>query len=127
MAAQEGHTAIVQLLLDSGANIDEVKTPEGRTALHEAAYQGNEGLVEGVFKYNPDIDAEDKYGKTPLQLANSRGHIEVVNLLLEKKEDQIKKSIGIKLDFLELNHNDDEKFSNLKKMVNIIDLIMPMN
>ncbi len=31
----------------------------------------------------------------------------------KRKEDKIKQSIRIKLDFLERNHNDDEEFSNL--------------
>ncbi len=75
---------LVHLLLKEGAEIDAIKTPEGRTALHEAAYQGDEGLVEKVLKYKPNIEAKDKYGETPLHLAAFRGHTEVVNLLLEK-------------------------------------------
>ena len=48
-AARRNMLDIINLLLEKGANIDAIKTSEGRTALHEATYQGNVGLVEKIF------------------------------------------------------------------------------
>jgi ankyrin repeat protein len=59
------------------------------TALHEAAREGNLQLVQslvnsGVVGINAKDDWEEK---TPLHCAAGRGHIEVVQWLLENKAD----------------------------------------
>ncbi|KAH6712997.1 hypothetical protein BKA61DRAFT_633142 [Leptodontidium sp. MPI-SDFR-AT-0119] len=85
-AAQNGHEAVVKLLLATeGVDINS-KDKDGRTPLIWAARNGHEAVVklllatEGV-----DVNSKDKDGWTPLRLAAQNGHKAVVKLLLATK------------------------------------------
>jgi hypothetical protein len=83
LAVAEGNNETVQLLLESGAEVDAVTTNSGCTSLHYAASLGHAGLCELLVRYGADPDAQTAALETALHLAVSRGHPEVVALLLK--------------------------------------------
>ena len=60
--------AAMTALLDKGANVN-AATPDGSTALHQAVGRGNE-IVKFLVERGAKLDAKDKFGRTPLDVAN---------------------------------------------------------
>ena len=84
MAAHVGHSEIVKLCLENGADINakslrtelgffqrvfQQQLPNSFTPLHSAAEGGHKDVVELLIKNGADIEAKDKYGATPLFFA----------------------------------------------------------
>ena len=82
LAAREGKTEIVKLLLDRDANI-ESKDNWGNTALSLAAWEGKTKTVALLLKHGANIEAQNKYGWTALMRAAWSGRTEIAKLLLE--------------------------------------------
>ena len=87
IAAQEGHTEIVRLLI--GAEGIEVNTPSeseygnGWTPLHRAAFWGHKEVVELLLGAEGiNVNAQEEGGWTPLYSAAQEEHTEVVKVLL---------------------------------------------
>jgi ankyrin repeat protein len=68
IAAGQGSTEIVRLLLDSGALVD-TSSHEGWTALHYAAASGNDHTVRILCERGASVDCRDFEGRTPLLVA----------------------------------------------------------
>ena len=58
---------------------------EGNTALHYAAANGHEQIVQALLARKCNVDAISNYGWTALMEASSYAHIAVVRLLLQHK------------------------------------------
>jgi ankyrin repeat protein len=82
IAAWEGHTEIVKLLFEKGADI-KVKDNFGRTALMMAA-SGHTNVVKFLLEKSANVNDKDNIGGTALMIAAQNGHTEIVNLLIEK-------------------------------------------
>ncbi|MFH2064371.1 MAG: ankyrin repeat domain-containing protein [Pseudomonadota bacterium] len=54
------------------------------TTIHEAAMKGKIDSVKEHLAAGEEVDARDQYGKTPLILASSWGHLDIMELLIEK-------------------------------------------
>jgi len=101
-AAQNGLTEAVQLFLEAGADpntqstsptIDELRkaVPDasakfsaefrGATALHWACARRFTEIASLLLKANADVDARDKEGKTPIEIAVACGSFELVEML----------------------------------------------
>ncbi|KAI8630554.1 ankyrin repeat-containing domain protein [Xylariaceae sp. FL1651] len=81
-AAEEGHEAVVELLLVTGKADVEAKDKYGQTALSWAAEEGHETVVELLLVTGKaDVEAKDKYGRTALSWAAEKGHKAVAKLL----------------------------------------------
>ncbi|KAG2495140.1 hypothetical protein HYH03_006749 [Edaphochlamys debaryana] len=59
------------------------------TGLHGAAWSGDVGKVEALIGGGATVDAREKFGRTPLHVAASRGHADVVEVLLDRGKAKV--------------------------------------
>ncbi|KIH91045.1 ankyrin repeat-containing protein [Sporothrix brasiliensis 5110] len=85
-AAKEGHTAIVWLLLDKGADIY-VRNRFDDTAFRDAADNGHTETVKLLLDNGADINVRSIHGYTALHVAAIRDDSEIVQLLLKEGAD----------------------------------------
>jgi ankyrin repeat protein len=80
-AAAKGNVTIAELLIQKGAEVNARIFYHSLTALHLAAREGKEKMIELLIANGAEINAKSKYGETPLDLAVSKDHKEVAELL----------------------------------------------
>ncbi|VUC25564.1 unnamed protein product [Clonostachys rosea] len=83
-AAGSGHAAIVQLLVEKGANVDPRDGPFRGTPLTFAAGRGHTAVVQLLVENGADVNSVGMLNWTPLSRAAEEGHVAVVQLLVEK-------------------------------------------
>jgi uncharacterized protein len=85
LAAREGHTAIVTMLLDAGADPRRTIGLMKGSPLHEAAFFGHADIIRQlVERSTPDLDAQGPYnGLTALHDAVWHGHAAAAEALVE--------------------------------------------
>ena len=76
-----GQVAILQLLLEHGANAAAVCN--GTTPLHHAAFYGNLPAVQCLVEHGASPNQSNDHGVTPLHVAYRMQHYEVAEYLLE--------------------------------------------
>uniref|UniRef100_A0A7I4YCQ5 ANK_REP_REGION domain-containing protein n=2 Tax=Haemonchus contortus TaxID=6289 RepID=A0A7I4YCQ5_HAECO len=81
-AACNNHLDVLNLLIDSGVNVDEVGSGE-RTALRGAAWAGHRDIVSRLLKAHACVDRKDSEDRTALMAAAFMDHWEIVDLLLD--------------------------------------------
>ncbi|KAM6529647.1 hypothetical protein FALCPG4_007776 [Fusarium falciforme] len=81
-AAENGHEAVVGLLLDRGAHT-EAADAWGRTPLLWATENGHEAVVGLLLDRGAHTEAADAWGRTPLSRAAANEREAIVRLLLE--------------------------------------------
>jgi ankyrin repeat protein len=90
LAADNGHLAIVKLLVEHGAEINKVSgVYGGMTPLIRAVQNCNPDIIQFLLENgaNPNLTNEGDYYKSPLYFAATKGCIEAVKLLLKNKAD----------------------------------------
>jgi hypothetical protein len=84
MAAYNGYTDIVKLLLEAGADVTVVDPGMKATALHAAAYAGNAEAAKLLLEYEIDMDKQGPYnGYTALHDAVWQNNVETAKILIE--------------------------------------------
>jgi ankyrin repeat protein len=86
LACQNGSTAMVELLLERGADPNTV-VRGGETVLMTAARTGQPGPVKALLARGAKVDAKERRGQTALMWAAADGHAAVVELLLKAGAD----------------------------------------
>ncbi|KAK1512120.1 pfs domain-containing protein [Colletotrichum tamarilloi] len=86
VAASNGHTEVVVMLLGRGANLH-AKGGQTGTALQAASLSGHEDIVEILIDKGADPNMQGGYLATPLQAAALKGHRGIVAILLERGAD----------------------------------------
>ena len=81
-AAQGGGTAVVDLLLAKGADINSLDL-NGNTPLHWAVFMGQSNMVKRLVDTITDLNVKGVGGKSPLHLAVQQGFISITELLLK--------------------------------------------
>ncbi|MBA3954475.1 ankyrin repeat domain-containing protein [Candidatus Dependentiae bacterium] len=84
--------ALVQLLIERGANLEDTDLSDKRTALHDAATDDNMTLAQLLVNKGAGLNPQDRNGYTPLMLAAQTGSQEVFNFLLSKGANVAKKN-----------------------------------
>ncbi|KAL9540575.1 hypothetical protein MBANPS3_009608 [Mucor bainieri] len=98
----DNNIAAVQYLIDRGADVNIQKWSKkhsidktqavpgatGSTALHVACANGCIKIVDLLIRNNARIDVKDKYGSTPLDVAQAKHETEIVKLLKAAREQQ---------------------------------------
>ncbi|KAK2599185.1 hypothetical protein QQS21_005376 [Conoideocrella luteorostrata] len=87
LASYFGHFAIVECLLENGADIEAKDNTSGRTPLHLAARNGHEAVVKLLIDKGSNVHAMDDNDGTPLWTAADMGHEAIVELLLDSGAD----------------------------------------
>jgi ankyrin repeat protein len=86
IAASKGHTAVAEVIIQAGVNINE-RSDDGGTALHMAASdQSDTAVVELLLQSGIDAEAKNKFRKTALQKAEEKGHHDIVRVIKKHQE-----------------------------------------
>lgn len=83
IAAREGHTQVVEILIQNGANLNHV-LKHGETAVFIAAYKGHAQVIEILAKNGAELNQALHNGATPVFIAAQLGHTNIVDLLCLK-------------------------------------------
>ena len=82
-AAEEGHTDILSLLIDHGADL-KAQEASGDTPLHRASWKARLETGHRLLDRGADIDARNRYNNNSLIYATMWGHVEFARMLLER-------------------------------------------
>ncbi|CAF1355808.1 unnamed protein product [Adineta ricciae] len=85
-ASQEGHTELVQYLIQNNADVNQT-TSAGETALAYACESGRTEVAEILLNSGAHIDQTENEGRTPLMKAVRAGHTCTVRYLISKGAD----------------------------------------
>ena len=93
-AVLNGQTAVSQLLLDQGSPVD-IRSRDGHTALHGAAFLRNPELVQLLLQRGADVNAKSASGETPLRSAEQDwGTVQYISGLLGLTVDEARWKAG---------------------------------
>ncbi|OON16875.1 ankyrin repeat protein, partial [Opisthorchis viverrini] len=82
IAAKNGHSEIVKLLLENGAKVSS-KNEKERTPFHNAAKYGRLRIARHLLEHVPSLVSErDEDGSSAIHLAAASGHVALLELLL---------------------------------------------
>ncbi|XP_014088490.2 protein TANC2 isoform X1 [Bactrocera oleae] len=84
LAVKEGHWAVVEKLIQNGADIDEPVTIARKTPLMIAAEEGHIELLELLIERGAALEAQDEEGFTALSWASLRGRQPAAKCLIER-------------------------------------------
>lgn len=83
LAAGNNRGSVVALLLKHGANPNATETALNTTPLHWASYKGHITIIEMLLQAGADVNARDKVGRSPLDMAADGGQTAVIKFLTE--------------------------------------------
>ncbi len=87
-AASVGNAAMIEALLNAGADANTLTTADGETVLMTASRTGSLEAVETLLKHGAQVNAKENYrGQTALMWAAAEHHPEIVKALLEHGAD----------------------------------------
>lgn len=82
LSATGGHLAVVNALVDAGADLNLAMPGNKTTPLHQAAGTGHSEVVSVLVEAGADPDCRLLSGSTPLYNAAQNGHVGAVKVLL---------------------------------------------
>ncbi|XP_061636359.1 cyclin-dependent kinase 4 inhibitor C isoform X2 [Phyllopteryx taeniolatus] len=85
-----GSTAVVEALLEAGADPNLRDPVLGLTVTHDAAREGFADTLRALLAHGADANLADVRGKLPLHSAAKRGRVDAVRVLLGATADPLK-------------------------------------
>lgn len=82
-----GHVAVVKVLLEKGARINEKEGLLEDTVLHLTARSGYEDFVKILLDSKATVNKQHNSGRTAIHFAVQEGHVTIVRMLLESGDD----------------------------------------
>jgi ankyrin repeat protein len=89
MAATQGYTAVVRLLLDQGVQVNATNRA-GDTALHNAAAKGRDEVIQVLVTGGAVVDVKNVKGQSPLALSTMPRSRGAANLASDGEASQMK-------------------------------------
>lgn len=86
-ATDRGHTAVVNILLAAGAEVNLADPDQGWTPLMYAAYDDRADIAQQLIAAGADLNARDPQGRTPLILAAEACSAHVAEILIAAGAD----------------------------------------
>ena len=81
LAASKGRVEIAEAIIQAGAIVN-ARSDASWAALHKAAFdQSKRDVIDLLMHSGADIEARNKAGKTALQLAEEKGHRDIVRVM----------------------------------------------
>jgi ankyrin repeat protein len=88
-AATSAKIDAVKVALESGGDVRDASS-EGRTALHTAVQKSSDEIIRLLVAKGANLQAKDKRGFTPLQIAQLRGFDKTAKLIRQMIAEQAK-------------------------------------
>ena len=85
LSARNGYFNLTEFLIKKGININEVQK-DGSTALHGAAYYGQELVIQLLIEHGININIKNRFGSTAADEARTSA---IRELILKSQEDRI--------------------------------------
>lgn len=89
-AVSQGNDGAVRMFLERipeiRPNINNLHPHNNWSSLFVAVYEGHTKVVKTLLDWGAHIDQPCAFNETPLQLAASMGHVEIMKLFLQKKD-----------------------------------------
>jgi len=82
-ASSGGHKAVVQVLLATDSVDVNVRSADGQTPLFWAAAKGHSKVVKLLLDHGAEQDCRDKKGRSPVSIAQSWCHADVIRMFTE--------------------------------------------
>ncbi|KKK12297.1 hypothetical protein ARAM_001383 [Aspergillus rambellii] len=89
IACENGHVQTMELLLKYTQDVSATETNGDGTALYYAARNGHLEVVKTLVEYGADVNIQCNDGFMPLHATSEKGHIDLVNWLLELGEGKL--------------------------------------
>ena len=87
LAAEKGHTGVVEFLADKFKASVFDRTKDGSTLMHIAALNGHPDTAMVLFKKGVPLLMPNKDGARGIHTAAMKGHVSVINTLLNRGEN----------------------------------------
>ena len=95
LAARKGNAEILQLLLRSGAQINQLAEDRSCSAIFDAALGNQKNIIKILIEAGADVDIQSKDGQTALVVAAGSGYDEIAEMLFKAGADpDIKDCLG---------------------------------